>query len=108
PLATWLKSVPADSAAPVAYTALLLSADGPTSISGTTPVASDGTFSAGTYTLSETDGPSGYTASVWTCTNGVTVNGSSEITLANGQSTTRTINHDDHAPSLTLHKTVTK
>ena len=76
-------------------------------MSGTTPVSSDGTFKADTYTLGESGGPSGYLASDFTCTNGVTVNGSSQITLANGQSTVCTINNDDIAPSLELDKTVT-
>ena len=49
------------------------------------------TFKADTYTLSETGGPAGYTASVFVCTNGVTVT-AGQITLANGQSTVCTIN----------------
>jgi hypothetical protein len=55
------------------------------------------------YALSES-GPSGYTASGWSCEGG-TQNGSS-ITLGEGQSATCTITNDDNAPSLTLNKVV--
>jgi hypothetical protein len=66
---------------------------------GSTDVVSDSTFKAGTYALSES-GPSGYTASAWTCTGG-TQNGSS-ITLALGQSATCTITNDDAKAAPTL------
>ena len=69
-------------------------------------MVSDGTFKADTYTLAESGGPSGYTASAFSCTNGVVVTGA-QITLANGQSTVCTINNNDQAPSLELDKTVT-
>ena len=39
----------------------------PTNISGTTPVASGVGFKADTYTLTESGGPSGYTASLYSC-----------------------------------------
>ena len=58
-------------------------------LSGTTPVT--GSVPAGTYTLSESNGPAGYTQSVWQCSNGVTVNANSQITLTGGQVTTCTI-----------------
>jgi hypothetical protein len=43
-----------------------LTADGPTPISGQGGATSDATFSAGTYTLSES-GPDGFTANAWSC-----------------------------------------
>lgn len=48
----------------------LLKATGPTTISGWGGVISGSTFSAGTYSLSEHYGPSGYVASDWTCIGG--------------------------------------
>ncbi len=39
----------------------------PTNLSGTTPVDSGASFKADTYALSETDGPSGYTAGNLSC-----------------------------------------
>ena len=104
------KTVTNDNGGTAPDTAWTLTATGtggsPTNLSGTTPVVSDGTFKADTYTLAESGGPSGYTASTWSCTNGVVVT-SGQITLANGQSTVCTINNDDQAPSLELDKTVT-
>ena len=73
---------------------------------GSADVVSGVTFKAGTYTLSESGGPSGYTASVWTCTNGVTVDGNSQITLSLGQSTVCSITNDDIAPQLIVIKHV--
>ncbi len=88
-----------------------ISATGPTSISGpgaagSNDVVSGSDFKAGTYTLSESAGPSGYSASAWSCTNNVAVNGQRQITLANGQSTVCTITNSDVASTLTLVKTV--
>ena len=79
--------------------------ESPTNLSGTTPVSSDGTFKADTYTLGESGGPSGYSASSWTCTNEVAVT-NGQITLANGQTTVCTITNDDVAPTITLIKEV--
>lgn len=70
-----------------------LTATGPTTISGTGGVASGATFSAGTYTLSESTGPAGYDASAWSCsgvTPSVGVSGTT-ITLALAQQATCTI-----------------
>ena len=109
PSLTLQKSVTNDNGGTAPNTAWTLTATGtggsPTNLSGTTPVSSGGTFKADTYTLAESGGPSGYTPSTWSCTNGVTVT-SSQITLANGQTTVCTITNDDQAPSLTLNKTV--
>lgn len=82
-----------------------LTATGPTTISGAGGTSSDSSFKAGTYTLSESGAPTGYTASAWSCTNGVTVT-NSQITLANGQATTCTITNSDIAPTLTVIKNV--
>ena len=87
-----------------------LSATGPTNLSGpgaagSTDVVSGSTFSAGTYTLSESGSPSGYSASDWTCSNNVTVS-NHQITLANGQTTVCNITNSDVAPQLTVIKHV--
>src|SRR5207245_616084 len=76
----------------------------PTNLAGATPVDSDASFKADTYTLAES-GPAGYTAGAWSCTGG-TQNGST-ITVGLGQSATCTINNNDNTPALHLRKTVT-
>jgi hypothetical protein len=98
----------------------LLTATGPTTMSGQggagpTPVP------AGTYTLSESGGPSGYTAGIWSCvssnpTNGGTGGGSliagavlsavDSVTLAPGESKVCTINNASQKASLELVKSV--
>jgi hypothetical protein len=80
-----------------------LAAAGPTPLSGTTPVDSSASFTAGTYTLSESGGPSGYTASAWSCVKnvGAPVIGSS-ITLGLGDEATCTITNDDIPPNIFL------
>jgi hypothetical protein len=86
-------------------TAWTLNAGGPTPITGTTgsgPV-SNAAVNAGAYTLSES-GPSGYTASVWTCTGATVTN--SQVTLTPGQSTTCTITNTSQIAHLTLVKTL--
>jgi hypothetical protein len=82
-----------------------LTADGPTTISGTGGAVSDGTFSAGTYTLSESGGPDGYDASEWSCTGDVTNTGDS-LTIGLGQSATCEITNDDQAAHLIVIKIV--
>ena len=72
---------------------------------GSADVVSGSTFKAGTYTLSES-GPSGYTASAWTCTNDITVNANNQITLGLGKSTVCSITNDDIQPKLTVTKVV--
>jgi hypothetical protein len=72
---------------------------------GSADVVSGVGFKAGTYALSESTGPAGYSASLWSCI-GV-VNVGSNITLGLGQSAVCTITNDDIAPTLTLVKTVT-
>src|SRR6185503_5244190 len=80
-----------------------LSANGPTPISGTSPVDSDSTFDAGTYALSETT-VAGYTASAWACAGGA--QSGSNITVGLGQSATCTITNTDNPPALHLRKVV--
>ncbi len=72
---------------------------------GSTDVVSTAGFKAGTYALSE-NGPSGYSASSWTCTGTGTQNGSN-ITLAAGQSAVCTITNTAQQPTLTIVKNVT-
>src|SRR5256885_3840232 len=57
------------------------------------------------YALSETNGPSGYSAGSWSCSGGGTQSGAS-ITLGLAANVTCTINNNDTAPQLTLVKTV--
>lgn len=110
PALTLIKNLIKDNGGTANATDWTLKATGalasPTNLSGATGSAgatSGSNFKADTYTLSETGGPSGYTASVWTCTNGVTVT-NGKITLANGQTTACTITNNDDAPGLTLVK----
>lgn len=83
-----------------------LKAAGETTISGAGGVSSGDTFKAGTYTLSEYGGPSGYTPSAWTCTNGVTVNAENEITVTNTTDTKCTITNDDDYGTIIVKKFV--
>ncbi len=62
--------------------------------------------SAGTYTLSESGGPAGYTAAAWTCV-GRDPDGCVGRRWRSAQSATCTINNDDQPAQLTLVKTVT-
>jgi|GEM_PF-1925729 hypothetical protein len=104
PVLTLDKIVVNDNSGTAQPSAWTLKAAGPTSISGPgasghTDVVSGPNFKAGTYTLSESAGPAGYTASQWSCVKngGAPVLGSS-ITLANGDKATCTITNDDVPP----------
>lgn len=94
------------TALPIAWT---LSASGPTSISGVTGSASitNAPVDIGTYTLSESAGPTGYVASNYSCVKngGAAVEGNS-ITLAAGDNATCTINNDDQSGALIVKKIV--
>ena len=81
-----------------------LTATGPSTISGAGGVSSDSTFQAGTYSLSES-GPSGYSASSWSCilNNGSPVTGSS-IKLTNGDTATCTITNTAEPGHLIVNK----
>ncbi len=72
---------------------------------GDTDVISGANFKVGTYSLSESDGPAGYSASDWSCTGTDTQSGST-ITLGFGQSAVCTITNSDIAPQLTVIKHV--
>jgi hypothetical protein len=71
-------------------------------------VSSGATFSAGTYTLSESGTVAGYTnGTTYSCVkNGAAPVSGNSITLANGDTATCRIRNDDIAPSLTLVKQV--
>ena len=98
-----IKEVTKDNGGTAAETEWTLSAAGPTPISGAGGVAStEVTF--GTYTLSESGGPAGYTASTWVCTGGSQTG--SQVTIGAGDDVTCTITNDDQPPSLTLTKVV--
>ena len=85
----------------------LTAVNGDSTVTGTTGTASVTTADAvvGTYALSE-DGPDGYDASDWVCTNasGSTVD---SVTLALGDAATCTITNTAQQAHLTLIKTVT-
>ncbi len=87
-------------------TAWTLNADGTATndLTGSTPVDSGAGLLADTFALSETGGPTGYSASAWICVGGQQ-NGAS-ITLGIGQQATCTITNDDIAPRLTVIKHV--
>ncbi len=77
----------------------------PTNLTGNTPVDSGLTFKADTYTLAETGGPTGYTASSWVCVGGAQVGAT--ITLAVGGEATCTITNDDNATGSSTNNTIT-
>src|SRR5213594_3729363 len=104
PSLTLVKKVINDAGGTASTSTWTLNAAGPTPISGAGGTSSDATFSAGTYTLSESGGPSGYQASAWTCTGG-SQNGNT-ITLALAQTATCTITNDDIAAQLIIVKQV--
>ena len=85
----------------------LLSAAGPTPISGAEGDASitNAVVNPGSYTLSESAGPLGYAPSAWVCVGGNQTDDDT-VTIAAGQNVTCTITNDDKAPSLTLLKVV--
>ena len=56
-------------------------------------MSSDANFQAGSYVLSESDGPDGYTAGAWACDGG-SLQGAT-LTLALGESATCAITSDD-------------
>jgi len=74
-----------------------LDANGPTPISGAGGAESD--VNAGTYTLTESTGPTGYSTTGYDC--------GASVTLALGESKTCTITNDDITAHLKLVKTVT-
>jgi len=107
---TLIKTVTNDNGGTQQPTAWTLSASGPTNISGVTGTSAvtNATVNPGTYTLSESATPTGYTASTYSCVrNGGAAVVSNSITLAAGDTATCTIHNNDRAATLTLIKTVT-
>ena len=102
---TLVKMLVQDNGGADLVTAWTLSASGPTPITGASgsPTVFNAAVNAGTYTLGES-GPSGYTASVWTCTGATVTN--SQITLTPGQSSTCTITNTSQIAHLTLIKSL--
>ncbi len=98
PQLTLRKTVTNDNGGTQQPTAWTLSASGPTSISGATGTSAvtNATVNPGTYTLSESATPTGYTASSYSCVKngGAAVSGNS-IALAAGDTATCTINNND-------------
>jgi len=88
---TLTKTVDNTGGGTAAAAAWTLSATGPTTISGHTADAAitNAAVTAGTYTLAESGGPTGYTAGSWSCTGG-TLTGSS-VVLASGDTATCSI-----------------
>ena len=104
PSLTLVKQVVNDDGVTRLPTAWVLTAAGPTPLSGSGGASSGSGFSAGTYTLSEA-GPTGYLASGWNCV-GNGVQNASSIALDPGESAVCTIQNDDIQPVLTLIKQV--
>ncbi len=110
PRLTLVKQVVNDNGGTAVATAWTLTATGPaTTISGATGSGSvtNAPVTAGTYTLSESAGPSGYAASTWSCSkNGGAAVAGNTINLVGNDVATCTITNDDQAATLTLVKTV--
>ncbi|UOF14587.1 OmpA family protein [Lysobacter capsici] len=110
PRLTLIKTVTNNNGGAAVATAWTLRAAGPSNISGVTgtPAVTAASVNVGTYSLSETGGPAGYTAGTYSCVlNGGAAVVANSITLAAGDNATCTINNDDQAATLTLVKTVT-
>ncbi|MFC1797150.1 hypothetical protein ACFL1V_08650, partial [Pseudomonadota bacterium] len=84
----------------------ILSAGGPVPFSGPGPsVSSPAPFEAGSYALSESAGPDGYSSGDWSCIGDGSLVGDT-ITLAPNESATCTIISDDISPTLTIEKNI--
>ena len=83
-----------------------LSAAGPATITGVTgdTAITAAVVPVGTYTLTETNGPTGYTPSDWVCVGGTP--GTGQITLAPGDRATCHVANTAIVPTLTLVKVV--
>jgi uncharacterized repeat protein (TIGR01451 family) len=103
PMLTLVKQVINDNGGTAQPSDWTLQADGPTPISGAGSASSNGSFSAGTYSLREF-GAAHYTPSGWGCQGG-SQNGNT-ITLGIGESAVCTISNDDIQPVLTIVKNV--
>ncbi|MBT2748129.1 hypothetical protein J7J64_17030, partial [Lysobacter sp. ISL-42] len=111
PRLTLVKTVTNDNGGTAVATAWVLTATGgTTTITGTTgaTAVTNASVPVGSYTLSESGGPAGYTAGTYSCVinNGAAVV-SNTVALAAGDNATCTINNNDQPASLTLVKNVT-
>lgn len=104
---TLLKTVVNNNGGTALDTAWTLAANGPTPISGTEGSAAitAAVVTPGQYSLSESGGPAGYTASQYSCVvnGGAPVVGNS-VTLAAGDDAICTITNDDQPGHLIVHK----
>ncbi|MBI4099616.1 hypothetical protein HY440_01270, partial [Candidatus Microgenomates bacterium] len=106
PSLTLVKQVLNDDGGQAVASAWTLTASGPTGFSGTGPSVSNGaSFDAGTYDLSESGGPTGYSASAWVCTGGNQTDDDT-VVVGLGDQVTCTIVNDDNAAHLIVIKQV--
>lgn len=109
PILTLVKTITNDDGGTALITDWTLTADGTTPISGITGAGAvtNAVVTAGVYTLSETGGPTGYTASTYSCVkNGGAAVISNSITLANSDIATCTINNNDNVTHLIVIKNI--
>ena len=108
PTLTLVKTVVNQAGGTADSTEWTLSAAGPTPITGLSgqPAVTAAPVNAGTYDLTEADGPAGYTAGPWVCNGGTSTTGTT-VELQAGQNATCTITNTDQPATLTLVKTVT-
>jgi len=98
------KTVVNDNGGMAAETDWTLNAtQGVTSISGVegNAAVTNAVVSLGTWTLSESGGPAGYTASNWSCSGAADADPNDGLTLAAGENVTCTITNNDNAPTIT-------
>src|SRR5262249_10608617 len=109
PTLTLRKQVVNTSGGTAVNTDWLLTATGPSTITGRhgdAPITG-AVVPGGTFPLSEAGGPTGYTASVWTCTGASSSNsGAGTVTLVPGNNAICTITNTDQPAKLTLTKVV--
>jgi hypothetical protein len=103
---TLVKNVVNDGGGTALATGWTLKAAGPVTISGTSgsSAVTNATAQPGDFTLSESDGPSGYTPSAWSCSNKTVT--ASAVSLVAGDSVTCTITNTFRPAHLTLIKKV--
>ena len=103
---TLVKRVVNDNGGTAVATEWTLAADGPTPLTGTTgdPAVTGAQIDAGSYELSESDGPDGYDTGNWDCTGGIVTG--TEVSISLGAEVTCTITNDDQPAELTLVKEV--
>ncbi len=97
---TLVKVVKNDNGGMAAPSAWTLRAAGPTPLSVSTGTKTEVT--SGTYDLSETGGPSGYTASAWVCSHGQL--DSDTVAVGQGRDVTCTITNDDQPGRIVVTK----